>query len=272
MAANDLPALVIQRSEVAPGLLVLRVAPDGWELPDFEPGQFAVLGLPGTAPRYRLSEPEGSPPKDPTKLIRRAYSVASSSKARSYLEFYVALVSTGALTPRLFALGIGDRVFVSPRISGIMTLEEVRFDQHLVLVATGTGIAPYMSMVRTYLDLHSSRRFAVIHGAYHSWDLGYRDELMTLSRLCPTLSYLPTLSHPQDEPVPWPGHVGFVQSAWTDGSIEREWGFHPTPSDTHVYLCGNPAMIDAMTEILGREGFTEHTRKSPGTVHVERFW
>ena len=263
MAANDLNAIVTQRSEVAPGLLVLRVAPDGWELPDFTPGQFAVLGLPARAPRVAGADPDEAPAADPDKLIRRAYSIASSSTARSHLEFYVALVCSGALTPRLFGLPIGGRVFMSPRVSGILTLEDVPYDHHLVLVATGTGIAPYMSMVRTYFDLHSERRFAVIHGAYHSWDLGYRDELATLSRLCPTFAYLPTLSHPQEEPVPWARtRVGFVQSVWTDGTLADAWGFRPTPEDTHVYLCGNPTMIDDMVAMLGREGFSEHTARA----------
>jgi ferredoxin/flavodoxin---NADP+ reductase len=272
MAPTELNALVTHRAEVAPGLLILRVAPDGWELPEFRPGQFAVLGLPGGSPRYEKSEPDDGPPQDPGKLIRRAYSIASSSRSKNYLEFYVALVSTGALTPRLFALSIGDRVFMSPKVSGILTLEEVPYDKHLVLVATGTGIAPYMSMVRTYFDLASSRRFAVIHGAYHSWDLGYRDELSTLARLCPTFAYIPTLSHPHQEPVPWTGHTGFVQSVWSDGSLAAELGFAPTPADTDVYLCGNPLMIDDMVALLGPEGYTEHSKKTPGTIHVERFW
>jgi ferredoxin--NADP+ reductase len=69
-------------------LIVLRVAPDGWELPEFEPGQYAVLRLPGSAPRLPGCDSEEEPP-DPNKLIKRAYSIASSSLARQYLEFYI---------------------------------------------------------------------------------------------------------------------------------------------------------------------------------------
>lgn len=271
MAAKLLEAVVTHRAELAPGLIVLRVAPDGWELPDFEPGQFAVLALPGSAPRIPSAGPEPEPP-DPGKPIRRAYSIASSSKARSYLEFYVAMVSSGALTPRLFALGLGDRVWLGPKITGMLTLEDVPRDAHLVLVATGTGIAPYMSMVRTYVTRHTDRRFGVIHGAYHSWDLGYRDELEMLAELSEGFSYIPTLSHPHEEPSPWTGHTGFVQSVWTDGTLDRALGFHPGPNDTHVYLCGNPKMIEGMIELLTAEGFSEHSRRSPGTIHVEKFW
>jgi len=271
-SSPELNAILTQRIEVAPGLVIMRVAPDGWELPEFVSGQFTVLGLPGTAPRCPLAEPEAEPPARPERLIRRAYSIASSSLQRQYLELYVALVSTGALTPRLLALGIGERLWMSSKISGMLTLDEVPENRHLVLVATGTGIAPYMSMIRSFLDSGVHRRFAVIHGAYHSWDLGYRDELLLLERLYPGFTYIPTLSHPHQEPVPWPGHSGFVQSVWSDGTLAREWGFQPTPADTHLFLCGNPLMIDGMIELLAPEGYVPHSKKEPGTIHFERFW
>jgi ferredoxin--NADP+ reductase len=272
MAVALEPVVITQRIEVAQGLIIIRVTPDGWQLPDFEPGQFAVLALPWSARRHPDADAEEEPPKNPDKPIRRAYSIASSSRSRAYIEFYVAMVSAGALTPRIFALEIGDRLLMSTRISGMLTLNDVPEDQHLVLVATGTGLAPYMSMIRTSLEVESERRFAVIHGAYHSWDLGYRDELAMLDRLMPGFTYVPTLSHPHLEPTPWVGHTGFVQAVWTGGHLEREWGFKPAPEHTHVYLCGNPNMIEDMVELLTAEGFAEHSRRQPGNVHVERFW
>ena len=86
MTEATLNAKVVQRSEVAPGLLVLRVAPAGWELPEFTPGQFTVLGLPGSAPRSTEAEAELEPP-EPGKLIRRAYSISSAAHERDFLEF-----------------------------------------------------------------------------------------------------------------------------------------------------------------------------------------
>ena len=98
--------------------------PDGWPLPDFEPGQFAVLGLPGSAPRHRLSEPEERPAAagqiDPACLFDRIF-VAG----REYMDFYLHLVGSGALTPRLFALNMGDRVWLGPKITGMFTLDQV---------------------------------------------------------------------------------------------------------------------------------------------------
>lgn len=266
-----LNAIVALRTEISPWLIILRVVPDGWALPEFVPGQFAVLGLPGAASRCALAEPDETPP-EPSKLIRRAYSIASSSLTREYIEFYVALVTTGALTPRLFNLNIGDRLWLSPKITGMFTLDQVPEDQNVVMIATGTGLAPYMSMLTTHLICGSPRRFAVLHGARHSWDLGYRSELTTLQHLCRNFSYTPVISRPVGEPAPWTGATGYVQDLWQAGFVETAWSLKPVPGNTHFFLCGSPAMIDAAVAMLGQEGFREHTKKEPGQIHVERYW
>jgi len=266
-----LNARMIQRTEVAPGLIIVQVAPDGWELPEFEPGQYTVLGLPGSAARCAGSDPD-SVEHDPNKLIRRAYSITSSSVPRDYLEFYITLVRSGELTPRLFALEVGDPVLLGPKITGMFTLDSVPEDRHVMLFATGTGLAPYMSMIRSSLAEHRGRRVAVVHGAYHSWDLGYRAELATLQRICPHLEYIPLISEPADEPVAWSGHTGFCQDVWKARVIDQRWGFRPSPENTHAFLCGHPGMIQGMLELLLEDGFAEHSKKSPGQIHLEKYW
>jgi ferredoxin--NADP+ reductase len=129
-----------------------------------------------------------------------------------------------------------------------------------------------MSMLSTHLMCGGARRFAVLHGARHSWDLGYRSQLMTLEHLCPNFTYIPTISRARGEPAPWPGPVGYVQDLWRDGVIDRAWGFCPAPENTHVFLCGSPSMIDESVAMLGQAGFREHTKKEPGQIHVERYW
>ena len=130
---------------------MFRIAPDGWSLPCYTPGQFAVVGLPKNAPRIAMSDPE-TPAGDPGRLIRRAYSIASSPLARDHVEIFVNLVTSGEFTPRLFALRPGDRLWLGPKLTGLFTLRDVPRDRNVALVATGTGVAPYMSMLRTELE------------------------------------------------------------------------------------------------------------------------
>ena len=271
MATKELNAIVSQKIEHAPGLMTIRVVPDGWELSDFVAGQFTVLGLPAAAERCAMSDPAQSE-LDPEKLIRRAYSVTSASVAKQHLEFYISLVRSGELTPRLFNLNIGDRLWLSEKCSGYFTLDAVPPEKNVILVATGTGLAPYMSMIRSELTHESRRgRFAAIHGAYHSWDLGYHGELVMLERMSPGFTYIPVVSNPEDEPVPWAGQTGFVQGVWKAGLVGKAWGIRPTPADTHVFLCGHPLMIKSMEELIKEEGYVEHTRKTPGQYHVEKY-
>ncbi|VAX11050.1 Ferredoxin--NADP(+) reductase [hydrothermal vent metagenome] len=272
-ASKELNAIVGKPVAVNSETMILRVKPDGWDLPAYEPGQFVVLGLPGNAPRIPapLSEVELKRPK-PDKLIKRAYSIASSSKQKKYLEFYITLIRSGGLTPRLFALKNGDRIHMGKKMSGIFTLDGIADNCNLIFMGTGTGLAPYMSMIRTFLNKDPERKFTIIHGARHSWDLGYRLELSMLSRLANNFNYIPVISRPREETIPWAGETGYIQDVWRRRLIANNWGEKPTPSNTHVFLCGNPGMIDATLELLTADGFVERTRKKAGDIHVERWW
>jgi ferredoxin--NADP+ reductase len=267
----ELNAIVTQRQDLAPGLMIMRVAAEGWEFPPFKPGQFAVLGLPPEAPRSAGSGAEEAGPA-PGGLIRRAYSIASSSREREYLEFYLVEVPSGALTPRLFALNAGDRLWVGPKFTGLFTLDQVAPERNLVFIATGTGLAPYMSMLRTHLNQQPERRITVIHGARYSRDLGYRDELFHLQRDYPGFSYLPVITRPKDNGEPWTGATGHLQEFWKSNPLQPVWGRRPDPADTDLFLCGNPAMVEELVKLLETEGFTEHTKARPGQIHFEKYW
>lgn len=91
---------------------------------------------------------------------------------------------------------------------------------------------------------------AVIHGVRHSWDLGYRSVLMTMEHLRDNFSYFPVVSEPDQEPVPWRGASRFVQDLWKSDAVEKSWGLRPGPDNTHIFLCGNPDMIESTIEML----------------------
>ena len=259
----ELNATVIGRLDLTPDLSVLRVQPDG-ELFDFEPGQYTVLGLPADHPRVPLAEPEDDPAPS-GRLVKRAYSIASSSRRSEYLEFYVALVRSGALTPRLFALGKGERLWLGARAAGRFTLDDVPADKDLILVSTGTGLAPYISMIRSAHRCDGGRHYTVVHGARHGWDLGYRGELEALDHGCGTFRYVPTLTRPLAREG-WTGKLGRVHLAFEDGTVTAD------PARSHVFLCGNPEMVQDLQARLEARGYTLHSPRSPGTLHVERYW
>lgn len=271
MAARELNAVVREIVQVNPDTMILRVTPEGWELSEHHPGQYCVIGLPGSAPRCDLSEAEEQAP-DPDKMIVRAYSIASASNQKEHMEFYVTLVRSGSLTPRLFALQRGDKIHLGQKVTGMFTLNEIPKEANLVLMGTGTGLAPYMSMIRTFLTPESKRRIFVAHGARHSWDLGYRSQLSLLDRMLPHFDYIPVISRPQEEITPWGGESGYLQDIWKRGVVADCWREDVTPTTTHVFLCGNPSMVVDTLALLEADGFTEHTRKHPGEVHLERYW
>lgn len=265
---NDLNCVVTQVVQVSPIMKIIRIKPIDWELPDYDSGQFVALALPASAPRCAEATEEHTK-HAPDKLIKRAYSIASSS-TQDYIEFYITLVHSGALTPRIFALNIGDKVWMGKKAVGMFTLSEIANDQNVVLIATGTGVAPYMSMLRSNA-LARTGKMLVIHGAANSWDLGYSSELTLLESIFPNFDYYPTITEPKKEPSGWSGDTRFIEAIWDGGVAEKKWGFKPEAENTHVFLCGNPIMVKGMKETLEAEGFAEHKRKSPGQIHIEEF-
>lgn len=267
---KELNSVVTNIIQVSPTMRILRVKPEGWELPPFIAGQYMSMGLRADAPRIADASPEEKQYK-PDKIIRRMYSIASSSVRKEYIEFYITLVRSGALTPRIFNLQVGDRIMLGKKTTGMFTLDEI--DDHLntVLVATGTGVAPYISMLRSNALGSRTGKMAVIHGAANSWDLGYSSELTLIESMSDKFSYIPTILQPELEPGGWYGETRLVEDLWESGILEEKWGIKPTPENTHVFLCGNPNMTTAMIKLLTEAGFVEHSRKLPGQIHVEQW-
>jgi ferredoxin--NADP+ reductase len=262
-------AAVVGREEINPQLLILRVRPAG-NLFQFTAGQFGVLGLLAGAPRVAETAPE-VPPPDPGKLIRRAYSLSSSSLERRYAEFFITLVPTGQLTPRLFVLKHGSRLYLGPKASGLFTLDKVAPEKAVVLIGTGTGLAPYVSMLRTMLAGGSRRKYVVLHGTRYSWDLGYRGELESLARLCPNFTYIPSITRRDQDPA-FLGYIGRIPMLLEQGIVEKESGVVLDPAKTEVFLCGNPEMIQAVTTLLQARGFAAKGDNGSVNIHVEEYW
>ena len=231
--ANYCEAELIERTDISPNLAIFRFELP--ELPSFTAGQFATIGL----------AVDG-------EVVERPYSIVSSPH-EPFLEFFIELVPGGSITPKLWELQLGSTILVRPRIVGQLTLD-TGVTHHLML-ATVTGVAPFVSILRTQqIDRErgavTNHRFLVIQGASQSADFGpYRRELEELSR-GEWLTYIPTVSRPWAEPS-WKGETGRIEDVLRKHADLL--GFDDTNSI--AYACGHPGMVANVKAILARARF-----------------
>jgi ferredoxin/flavodoxin---NADP+ reductase len=248
MALQWKNATVVEKKIWAPGLFTLRLnAPD--VLP-FEPGQFLQLG----------KQVDGH-------HVNRPYSVASPHAQE--LEFYIVLVEDGKLTPVLWKAEPGDSIDISDKAAGSFTLSKAPAGKHLWLISTGTGLAPYIAMLRTQTPWQRFEKIVVVHGVRYMTDLSYVDELKAFETAYPgRFTYLPVVSresHPH-------GLSGRITHCLEQGSLEEKAGERLCPEHSVILLCGNPAMLDELEALLAIRNIQRHKRSQPGQIVVERYW
>src|SRR6266404_4806828 len=233
-------ARIIERKDFSSDLWRIRVDPGG-EF-HYAPGQYARLGV-----------------HSPSKHVERPYSIVSSPY-EDFLEFFIELVPQGELTPLLYELQVGD-TFTCRRVAkGRFTLDTKSGRTNHLLLCTVTGIAPFVSYVRSLHRDSKNRRIEhnlfLIEAASHSWEFGYREEMEQLAAEVPWFTYIPTVSRLWDE-KDWHG-----ESGRTDDLIREyvdRWKL--TPADTTIYLCGHPTMIENGKGILKRRGWQKDAMK-----------
>lgn len=217
---------------------------------DFKPGQFMNLGL-----------------QLPSGFVSRSYSVASSPGQP--LEVLLARVGEGALTPALFDLKEGDSLTLDPKPQGFFTFDYVPPHRELWLLATGTGLGPFLSMLRSGAAFERAERVVLVHGTRGAAELAHRAELEALEKARGgSLHYVPVLSREAE-----PGLLeGRLTAALTSGELERRAQTPLSPESAHVMLCGNPAMIDEVIGLLGARGMKRHRQRAPGHITTEKYW
>ena len=239
---------LIARRDWAPGLCTLVVEA---AVEPFAPGQFVNLAL----------ELDGV-------VERRSYSIASPPGAP--LAFLVTEVPGGKLTPRLVRLVPGDPVLVEPKPQGFFTLKWLPPAEELWLVATGTGLGPFLSMLGSDELWDRCQRVVVVHGVRDATQLAHREDLLRLvGERAGRLALVSALSRgtATDDLL-----HGRITTLLTDGSLERAAGTPLDPARSHVMLCGNPAMIEDMTNRLGERGMKKHRVRAPGHITIEKYW
>jgi ferredoxin-NADP reductase len=231
-------ATISRRVDVTPDLWKIWLRP---EAPfKFKPGQYCTIGVDG---------------------LERAYSIVSSPYEPE-VELFIELVPPpdGNLTPILHRMGAGERVSMRPRAKGIFVMQD-QYVNHLML-STVTGVVPYVSILRSYLhDSRRGHRFFVLQGASYHDELTYDKELGGMAASHPDfITYLPTVSRPKEQRNQgWTGEGGRVNTLLE--KYVAKLGLKP--SDTLIYACGQPGMIEDVKARGAALGFD---------VQEERFW
>jgi len=174
------------------------------------------------------------------KKITRPYSIASAPSDTNRFELCLNLVHEGLLSPRLFAMQPGESMEIRPPL-GMFVLRNP--GREAVFVATGTGIAPFRSILKAHLH-ETSQAFTLIFGVRHESHLMYRAEFEEMAAKFPHFRFLPTLSRPTES---WTGRSGHVQAHLQEAICERR--------DIDVFLCGLKLMVDDVRNILKEMGF-----------------
>ncbi len=228
-------AVVTSRRDIANDLWIVRLRPE--EKIAFTPGQYVTVGLPGEK-----------------RLIERPYSVASAPGDEE-LEFFLELVPGGHLTPHLYDIAPGGEVLVRREAKGRFLFDDQSGHPKHLLIATVTGVAPFVSMLRVFAARHDGGqpvpyRILLIEAASVSRELGYCEELSEYAGRYGWFEYVPTVSRGWLDPG-WTGELGRAEDIarkYLDGR-----GF--SAADSTAYLCGNPNMIENVKGVLFRAGF-----------------
>jgi ferredoxin--NADP+ reductase len=220
------------------------------ELQPFTAGQFIRVGLDIDGER-----------------IGRPYSLVNAPHEGIH-EIYFNIVREGPLSPRLARLQPGDTLWVVPVANGFLTLDEVPEARHLWLLATGTALGPFLSILKTEAPWQRFERIVLGHSVRRHTDLTYQDLIGELLERHPEqLQYIPFItSEPSGE------HLGQrIPACIESGALEDRAGLALQPEQSHVLLCGNAAMLQDTLAVLEQRGMRRHRRRDPGHVGMEKY-
>jgi ferredoxin--NADP+ reductase len=172
-------------------------------------------------------------------------------------------VPDGPLSPRLAKLRPGDALQVAHNPAGFLVLSEVPDAETLWLISTGTGLAPFLAILRTEAPWKRFRNVVVVHAVRYAKELTYRELIAKTGA-----KYVTFVSRENAAG----SLTGRIPAAIADGRLEAAAGIALEPETSHVMLCGNPQMLKDATAALVARGMRKHRRRAPGHITVESFW
>ncbi len=239
---------VVDRKQWSNALHSLYVESD---IEPFKAGQFIKIGL----------EIDG-------KVTGRPYSLVNPPDRRP-LEFYYVELPGGPLTARLVKLRAGDEILVAPRAHGFMIIDEIPPARHLWMMATGTGVGPFLSILGTDEPWLRFERVVLVYAVRTLSELGYQDRIARiLAQHSGHFAYVPFISREASDFA----LSGRIPQAIIDGRLEVHAGIAISAEDSQIMLCGNPDMVKDTTNTLIERGLKKHRRHEPGQITVENYW
>jgi ferredoxin--NADP+ reductase len=221
------------------------------EIEPYQAGQFVKIGL-----------------EVDDQVIAHPYSLCNAPP-HGPLEFYYVEVPDGELTSRLVKLKVGDSMLVSPRANGFMVLDEVPQGRHLWLMATGTGVGPFLCMLDTAEPWRRFEKVVLVYAVRTVADLSYQSRIAAVQAAHgEQFVFIPFISREHTDFSMY----GRIPQAIKDGSLEARAGISLSPENSQIILCGNPAMIEETQQVLLELGLRKHRRREPGHVTVENYW
>lgn len=222
------------------------------DFPTFKAGQFTKVGI---------EQADG-------KVLSRPYSLVNSPD-NEFLEIIAVPVEEGSLSPKLHELIDGDAIKVMSPATGFLVLDEVPQSQTLFLVATGTGVGPFISILDTVKPWETYQEIVLIYGVRHASDLAYQDKINAWqAKYGAQFSFVPIVSRDDVEGA----LKGRIPQLFADQKIQQKSGRVLSAETSQVMLCGNPDMIKDTIEVLQSLGLNKHLRRSPGQISMERYW
>lgn len=200
--------------------------------------------------------------------VERPYSFVNAPD-EGLLEFYFIVVPDGPLTHALVALQPGSDIRVLARNAGFLTLSEVPDADNLWLLSTGTGIGPFLSILKTETPWRRFRQVVLVHAVRFADELSYGDTIQRIAQNHPEQFRYVSFVSREDT-----AHAlrARIPEAIVDGRLEAKAGAALSAEKSQVMLCGNPAMVRDTTEVLLARGMKKNRRRDPGQITAETYW
>ncbi|MDO5650871.1 MAG: ferredoxin--NADP reductase [Moraxella sp.] len=262
---------VLEKTVWSPTLFSFKTTrPNGFR---FEAGQFARLGVNPSELKYPIGNAAD-------ERIFRAYSVVSSPY-HEYLEFFSVVVPDGGFTSQLQHLQVGDGLYLNPMVFGFLTLSRYQepTPQDLWLLATGTGLAPFLSILQGLDSWQNYDNIVLVYSVRTLQELAYLEQIRKLAADFGVLAdnparlhFVPIITRDNVKQI---DDIGVLNTRLpkliTSGELERFVGLGLNANSSHVMLCGNPQMVEDTKEALKQKGLTMN-RRGVGNIAVENYW